>query len=938
MNPSDWEASDTDKSVRSQAHLGPSPRTVNSEETAKSVRREGAYAQQKAMVDSGEAEKMWFSLSKEDALSTLGSMPQGLSVEEASRRLAQYGPNELIREKPKGPLYYILKQINQPLIYVLLAAAIVTAYIAEWIDTAVILAVVMANAAIGFIQESKAGRAIEELIKFSVTSAKVRRGGAQSSLSARELVPGDIVILQAGDMVPADLRLILAKNLFVDESVLTGESAPVLKQTDPLDDESPIPADQVNMGFSGTLVVRGKGEGVVVATGPRTEISKISLELKETKKSTFPMMKKIEELAKIVSVVVIVAAVFTFAVGLVQGYEAVYMFRASVALAVAAIPEGLPALVTVVLASGVRMMARRNAIVRSLPAVEALGSTTVICSDKTGTLTMNKMTVVKIHSGGRDFDAEPPLYSCVKHCDYPGPVSLKDEPDLYDTLAAGVLCNDAVIKDGIADGDPTETALVIAADVAGVQPKLERIDEIPFETTIGYMATLHHDVGENVIFVKGAPERVIHKCSRARSGNKLIKIDSEDLIDKSHEMAKQSLRVLAVAMKRVPSGKKILDAKDIDNLIFLGLIGMLDPPRPEAKEAIASCRVAGIRVVMITGDHAATAEAIGKDLGLTKDRRRVTAGHEIETMNDLDLAKALKESDIFARTTPEHKLRITKQLVAEGEVVAVTGDGVNDSPALKAATIGVAMGKSGTDAAKEAADIVLKDDNFATIVAAVEEGRDIYSKVHKIIAWSIPTNIGEAMILLVAISLGIALPLLPLQILWINLVTAIALAIPMAFEPRERGLLSRPPRPPSERLITNLLIRKFVIVSTLMVLGTFGVFYAYQERGETVALSQTVALNTLVFFEVFYLFNSRSLVEPAHTVGLRANLWMPVGVFTCFASQLLITYWEPLNLVFHTDGIGLRDWFIALGLASSVFFAIELEKLIARGRGKGKER
>ncbi|OGS43520.1 MAG: hypothetical protein A3K76_03915 [Euryarchaeota archaeon RBG_13_57_23] len=879
----------------------------------------------------------WFSRSADEALVILGSSVQGLTSAEASKRLMEHGPNEPVREKAKGPLFYILKQINQPIIYVLIVAGAITAYLEEWIDTAVIFAVVVVNAALGFIQESKAGRAIEELMRFTVTTTKVKRDGGQISISAKEIVPGDIVIVQAGDMVPADMRFVFAKDLFVDESVFTGESSSVLKQTGTLKDEWLVPADQVNMGFSGTLVVRGRGEGVVVATGSRTEISKISIELKETKKATFPMMKKIEELAKVVSVVVAVAAAFTFSIGLVRGYEAIYMFRASVALAVAAIPEGLPALVTVVFASGVRMMARRNAIVRSLPAVEALGSTTVICSDKTGTLTMNKMTVVKVHSGGRDYDAEPPLYSCVQHCDYPGLVSLKNEPDLYDTLAAGVLCNDAVIKDGIADGDPTETALVIAADVAGVRPKLERIDEIPFETTLGYMATLHHDTTENVIFVKGAPERVIHKCSQARSRNKLVKIRAEYLIDKSHEMARQSLRVLAVAMKRVPSGKKTLESKDLDNLIFLGLIGMLDPPRPEAKEAIAACREAGIRVIMITGDHAATAEAIGNDLGLTKDRGRVITGHEIEEMHDADLAKAVRESNIFARTTPEHKLRITKQLVANGEVVAVTGDGVNDSPALKAATIGVAMGKGGTDAAKEAADIVLKDDNFATIVAAVEEGRDVYSKVHKIIAWSIPTNIGEAMMLLVAISMGIALPLLPLQILWINLVTAIALAIPMAFEPREKGLLSRPPRPPGERLITSLLIRKFAIVSTLMVLGTFGVFYAYQESGETVALSRTVALNTLVFFEIFYMFNSRSLIEPAHTVSLRANLSMPVGVLACFASQLLVTYWEPLNLVFHTDGIGIRDWLIAIGLASSVFFAIEFEKAIFRWRGRNSD-
>jgi magnesium-transporting ATPase (P-type) len=881
-------------------------------------------------------ERRWFSIDKQEVLRSLSTSAQGISSEEATKRLGQFGPNVPVREKPRGPLYFILKQVNQPIIYVLLVAAAVTAYLAEWIDTAVILAVVVVNAIIGFIQESKAGRAIEELIRFSVTTAKVRRNGVQITLPANEIVPGDVIIMQAGDMVPADLRLILAKDLYVDESVFTGEAAAVFKQTDALKDMPLIPADQINMCFTGTLVVRGRGEGVAVTTGPNTELSKISLELKKTKKATFPMIKKIEELAKVLSAIVATAAVFTFGIGIVQGYEAVYMFRASVALAVAAIPEGLPALVTVVLASGVRMMARRNAIVRSLPAVEALGSTTVICSDKTGTLTMNKMTVVKVHAGGRDFAAEPPNYACVQHCDYPGPISIAQEPDLYETLAAGILCNDAVVVDGKAEGDPTETALILAANAAGVKPQLERIDEIPFETTLGYMATLHRDDRDGVIFVKGAPERIIAKCSRAKIRGKPAEIDSEALLDKTHEMARGALRVLAVATKRVASAKERIHEEDLDGLTFLGLVGMLDPPRPETKDAIASCHEAGIRVLMITGDHAATAEAIGKDLGLTKDLERVVTGQEIEALQEQDFARAVKEANIFARITPEHKLKITNQLVSDGEVVAVTGDGVNDTPALKAASIGVAMGTSGTDAAKEAADIVLRDDNFATIVAAVEEGRDIYNKVQRIIAWSIPTNIGEALMLLIAISLGIALPLLPLQILWINLVTAIALAIPLAFEPKEKGLLKKPPRSPSEGLITGLLIRKFVIVSSIMVLGTYGIFYAYQQRNESFALSQTVALNTLVFFEIFYLFNSRSLVEPAHTVDLRANPWLPIGVLSCLASQLLVTYWSPLNSVFQTEGIGLYDWLAAALMASSVFFAVEFEKVIANYRNANK--
>jgi calcium-translocating P-type ATPase len=878
----------------------------------------------------------WFAISSADALSKLSSSAKGLTQSEVEDRLRKYGPNEAVRERPKGALYYLAKQINQPLIYVLLAAAAITSYLGEWVDTGVIAAVVIANAAIGFVQERKAGKAIQELLKFTVTSAKVRREGLQRTVPSTELVPGDIVLLQAGDLMPADARLILAKDFFVDESIFTGESQPVLKRTDRLGDKWLIPADQTNMVFSGTLAVRGRAECVVVATGERMEISKISEELKRTEKAEFPMIVQIERFARFLSVVVALAAVFTFATGLLRGQETVYMFRASVALAVAAIPEGLPALVTVVLASGVREMAKRNAIVRSLPAVEALGSTTVICSDKTGTLTMNKMTVVKVFAGGKDFDAEPPSFSCVRHCDYPGPVSAEKERDLYDALAAGMLCNDAVLKDGKAEGDPTETALLFAADAAGIQLKLQRLDEIPFETAIGYMATLHEDVGKNVLFVKGAPEKLTPMCTKQKMGDKATKIDEERLNRKAAEMARMGLRVLAVAMKHVPERRANITKEDVKGLTFLGLIGMFDPPRPETKGAIAKCRRAGIRVVMITGDHAATAETIGKDLGILSERTRVVTGQELQAMDDSGISRTLDEADIYARTTPEHKLKLVEQLVKRGEVVAVTGDGVNDVPALKAASIGVAMGMGGTDAARETADIVLKDDNFATIVAAVEEGRDVYSKIQKIIAWTIPTNIGEAMILLLALTIGIDLPLEPLQILWINLVTAIALAIPLAFEPREPGLLTRKPRPPRESLITRTLLRKFAIVSSLMVIGTFGIFYAYVELAEEpLAVSQTVALNTLVFFEMVYLFNSRSLTESAFSSSLRSNMWLPVGVLACMASQMLITYWSPLNRAFSTEAIEAIDWAIAFAIAFSAFVAIEIEKALLRRKAKG---
>lgn len=883
--------------------------------------------------DKRTTEDRWFEISAEESLARLGGRKDGLSQSEVEERQAKYGRNEILREKPKGAAYYLVRQVNQPLIYVLLAAALVTSYLQEWIDTGVILAVIVVNTLIGFAQERKAGRAIQELLRFSVATARVRRDGQEKSISSVEIVPGDILLLQAGDMVPADARLTVAKDFFVDESILTGESQPALKNTDALDRQWLIPADQTNMAFSGTLVVRGRAEAVVVSTGAHMEISKISLELRTTVKAEFPMVVQIERLGKILSILVASAAIFAFASGLLRGHETVYAFRASVALAVAAIPEGLPALVTVVLASGVREMAKRKAIVRSLPAVEALGSTTVICSDKTGTLTLNRMTVVKVFAGGKNFDAEPPHYSCVRHCDYPGPVSVDNEVDLYDTLAAGMMCNDAVISGDKIEGDPTEIALLHAADASGLKLRLERIDEIPFETSVGYMATLHEDVGSNVVFVKGAPEQVLSLCDTQESAGEAQEIDQDEMRRKAAEMAGEGLRVLAVAMKRVPEMKTAIQRSDLNALVFLGLIGMFDPPRPEAKEAIATCSQAGIRVVMVTGDHSATAESIGRDLGILRDRKRVVTGQEVQAMGDAEVSGALDDSNIFARMTPEHKLRLVDVLVKRNEVVAVTGDGVNDAPALKAASIGIAMGQVGTDVARETADIVLGDDNFATIVAAVEEGRNVYNKVQKILAWTLPTNIGEAMILMIAIAAGIDLPLEPLQILWINLVTAILLAIPLAFEPKERGLLLRGPRPPHESMITRLLIRKFAIVSTLMVAGTFGIFYLYSGfHGETLALSQTVALNTLVFFEMFYLFNSRSLSESAFSSGLRTNIWLIVGVAACFVSQLLITYFPPMNDAFHTGALGIVDWALSFAIASSVFFAVEIEKVFSRRR------
>ncbi len=878
----------------------------------------------------------WFAKEPEDVLHELSSSPAGLMQEEAKRRLAEHGPNEVPKEKPKGPLYYILKQINQPLIYVLLVSSVITSYLQEWIDTAVILVVVAVNAMIGFFQERKAGEAISELLKYEVAAVKVKRDAQQVTLPATELVPGDIVMLQAGDMIPADVRFFFVKDLYADESLLTGESQGVLKQAAAILKENLVPADMTNMGFSGTFVVRGRGEAVVVATGAEMEIGRISQEISEEREEAFPLMKKVSKFSQYLSIGIALAAILTFGLGIARDYEAVYMFRASVALAVAAIPEGLPAMLTVAMAMGVRAMAKRQAIVRSLPAVEALGSTTVICSDKTGTLTMNRMAVERGFVGRREYEADAPRYTCLRKCDVPGPVVVANEPELVTALTIATLCNDAVVKDGRAEGDPTEVALKSAASSAGIVPAMLRLDEIPFETTLGYMATLNKGDEENFILVKGAPERVLPKCTTELVNGKAVKIDRTQLDSELDQMASRALRVLALAQRSVPQDFVRIEQKDIRGLTFVGLVGLRDPPRPEAREAIEACRSARIRVVMITGDHKSTARTIGADLGIASADGRVVTGEEIEAMDEREFGSAVDSVNIFARTTPEHKYRIVKSLRERGEVVAVTGDGVNDTPALKASNIGVAMGVSGTDAAKASADIVLKDDNFATIVAAIEEGRDVYTKLQKIIAWTIPTNIGEAMMLFIAILLGAVLPLLPLQILWINLATAITLAIPLVFEARERGLLSRPPIPPGQSIVTRTTARRFAIVASLMVIGTYGVFSHYIGEGESEELSRTVAMNTLVFFEMFYLLNSRSLTESAWSTSIRSNPWIGIGIALCLALQLAVTYLGPMNFAFGTTAIALGDWMIAAAIASSVFFVIEAEKWVGRrGRSRG---
>jgi magnesium-transporting ATPase (P-type) len=868
-----------------------------------------------------------YRLSIEDVLKIFESTFNGISAEEASRRLEKYGYNEVEIKKKKSPLLLFLKQFQNLLIYILLVSAIITAFLKHWIDTSVILGVVVINAIIGFIQEQKAIKALESLAKMMVPYAAVLRDGKKTLIPSREVVLGDVVVLEAGDRVPADLRLMYVKNLKIDESPLTGESIPVEKNIEPILRENVPLGDQRNMAFSGCLVVQGQGRGIVVAIGRDTEFGKISEYIQKAEEISTPLLRKIATSSKQLSLAIIFIAALTFGLGIFQGYGLVLAFLAAVSLAVAAIPEGLPVMLTITLAFGVREMAARNAIIRNLPAVETLGSTTVICTDKTGTLTKNQMTVVKAYAGGRTYEITGTGYEPKGEFLLDGRVKISPDRDLIETLKAGYLCNNAVLKSGSEykiEGDPTEGALIVSAIKGGAALEIKRLDEIPFESEQQYMATLHED---GIIYVKGAPEKILSLCKWQLMDGKIVPLQQEEILEKAHEMASEALRVLAMAYKEVPKEKQQIERGDINDLIFLGLQGMIDPPREEAIEAVDKCKRAGIRVVMITGDHKKTALAIARKIGIPCES--ALSGEELEKISDDELFNIVKDVCIFARASPEHKLRIVKQLQRHGEIVAVTGDGINDAPALKSADIGIAMGLSGTEVAKEASDMVLTDDNFASIVAAVEEGRSVYNRLQKIILWTLPTNGGEALAVMAAIALAITLPLLPVQILWINMITAVALGLTLTVEPKEKGLLNKPPRPPNEPILTSLIKQRIVLVSLLMVIGTFTLFYLELEN-TGIDAARTIAVNTIVFFEIFYLLNSRAIEDSLFKVGVLSNKYALLGIAIVIALQLLITYVPFMNSWFSTAPISAKAWIEIIAISSSVFFIIELEKYIRR--------
>lgn len=888
----------------------------------------------------------WHARTSEDVCRAFDvSIDTGLSDHDVERRRREHGINELPRQRKQSAFARFLQQFRNPLVYILLISGLVTIILGGITDASVILGVVLINALIGFIQEGKAVEALEALAGSVGTDARVIRNGRKQQVAVVHLVPGDVVVLESGDRVPADMRLVHARDLAVAEAALTGESVPVEKRIDPLDTATVL-ADRINMAYASTVVTYGSAVGVVTSTGANTEVGAISTLLADTVILATPLTKAIERFSNYLLVGIIVLAALTFAAGLLRGEPFLEMVLAAVALAVGAIPEGLPAAVTIILAIGVARMAKRRAIIRRLAAVETLGSTTVICSDKTGTLTQNQMTVVTIMTDATIYDVTGTGYAPDGRIVRNGEaVDIATDAALDDCLHVALLCGTAVVenREGRWDaiGDPTESALVVLAMKAGMQRDAEErdhplVDTIPFSSEDQFMATLHRQGETMRIHLKGSVEAVLSRSVERRTGDgRSSALDHEAVLAQAADISAKGLRVLALAVKDVDASHGALEREDVANgMIFCGLVAMVDPPREEVKDAIRECQRAGITVKMITGDHAATASTIAMQLGLSgaeQDGRLVArTGAELSTMDGAAFAQAANDVAVFARATPEQKLRIVEALQGKGHVVSMTGDGVNDAPALRAANIGVAMGRTGTDVAKDAADMVLTDDNFTTIVAAVEEGRTVFDNLLKFIVWTIPTNIGEGLVIVAAIALGMELPILPVQILWINMTTAIILGLPLAFEPRQPDVMDRPPRDASKPILSKDLLLRTMFVGTLLLCFSFSLFLWELDQGESIDTARTAAANGFVIMEMFYLFACRTLVLPVRTVGFFSNGWVWGGAALTIVLQLAFTYLPFMNMAFKTVPLALDVWVGAVASGIVVLLLVTIEKALRR--------
>jgi len=873
----------------------------------------------------------WHSLDIEEIVRRLDThLDKGLSEEEAQRRLKQYGPNELLEGKSRSVWQMFADQFKDFMIIVLFVAAIVSALLSEWTDAIVIIIVVVLNAVLGVVQEYRAEQALAALKKMAAPNAKVMRDGQVKVIPASDLVPGDIVILDAGDYVPADLRLIEAANLKAEESSLTGESVPVDKDASILCKEDAPLGDRINVAYMTTAVTYGRGKGIVVGTGMNTEVGRIAELINEQDEMQTPLQKRLEQLGKILAIAALGICIVIFLAGILYGRNWLDMFMTAVSLAVAAIPEGLPAIVTIVLAIGVQRMAKRNAIIRRLPAVETLGAATVICSDKTGTLTQNRMTVQRIYAGGRMYDANEQI-------------NVENNALLKLLLNTAILCNDATeAKDGSKEiGDPTETALVnlgakLGFHKAELEQRMPRIDEVPFDSDRKLMTTVHKNGDKYIAFTKGAPDELLKRCKYINDGNTIREINQNDIdniLKINDELASQALRVLAMAYKEPDN----IDYKDKQSeleseLIFIGMVGMIDPPRPEAKEAVDLCRSAGIKPVMITGDHRLTAIAIGKELGILQSPDEAVTGQEIDELSDDEMVEKVPHYSVYARVSPEHKVRIVKAWQRRGDVVAMTGDGVNDAPALKSADIGAAMGKGGTDVAKGAADMILTDDNFATIVAAVEEGRIIYANIIKAIQFLLSCNIGEILVLFISTILNWIQPLLPMHILWINLVTDSLPAIGLGMENGEKDIMKRPPRDPKESILpmpmfVNILWQGLVICAATLIAFRIG-------SSVSIELGRTMAFLVLGLSQLAHSINMRSQDKSIFAMKWSDNRFLSIAILTSAATQLMVVFIPFLRRIFKLDFPDPVHWLYAIALSLVPIAVVEIWKLVKRLKNK----
>ena len=902
------------------------------------------------------ANQQWHTVPAADLAAHLQTdLTTGLTASAVSQRQEQYGLNELKGKTGKSPLVRFLMEFNQPLIYILLVAGVVALLLRDWVDAGVILAVTLINAVIGFVQESKAEDAIAALSESVTTEATVIRDGQKTRLNSCDLVPGDVVLLSSGDKVPADLRLVSIRDVQISEAALTGESVPVQKATDELSEETVL-ADRTNMAYAGSLVTFGQAQGIVVAIGNQTEAGQISKLMEQGSGLETPLTRKIEQFSKTLLYVILSLAAFMFAIVLGQQGSWTDGFKAAVALAVSAIPEGLPAVVTVALAIGVNRMAAQHAIIRKLPAVETLGSTTVICSDKTGTLTENQMTVQRVYAGGDFYQVSGVGYDAQGSImQNEQPIEMAQAPALQDCLKCGLLCNDSHLQEQDGQwsvaGDPTEGALIVSAQKAGLTlstlaAEQPRLDTIPFESHFQYMATLHQPSSSPpsgppsshsgpMIYVKGSVEAILKRCDRQLNADgQPVALEPEPIQQANQTLAAQGLRVLAFAQKEAPS-HTCIDHEDIDeHLIFVGLQGMIDPPRQEAIAAVQACQSAGIRVKMITGDHLLTASAIARQMGLSQtDDDPAFTGSQLADMSDRDMANAVHNSPVFARVAPEQKLRLVEALQAQGEIVAMTGDGVNDAPALKQADIGIAMGITGTEVAKEAADMVLTNDNFASIEAAVEEGRTVYHNLLKTIGFILPVNGGEALTIIFGILVAATLPILPVQILWVNMVSSVALSATLAFEPKSKDTMQRSPRNPNEPLLTGKLLWRILVISVFNLSAVFGIFEWTLQTTESLALARTMAVHALVSAETFYLLSISQFI-PSLLAYLKQQTqsiaYIPaIGVIAVFLFQILFSQLAIANTLFDTQPLTFMQAVICIGAGIPVIIPASLLKRFA---------